>query len=558
MAFVHDDKLRFRPRLRPLDGYRRRAATAPDLMQSAADLARTGVPAGITARRTRRQSMSWIVLAAVFVSLFALLPLAFIIWVAVQTGSETVSALVFRPRVGELLVNTVLLVVLAVPISIVLSVALAWLTERSDLPGARLWAWLSVAPLAIPAFVHSYAWITLVPGLHGLRAGVLVSVIAYFPFLYLPVAAALRRLDPALEDAAAALGLGPWRVFRRVVLPQLRLAICGGSLLVGLHLLAEYGLYVFIRFDTFTTAIVDQFQSTFNGPAANMLAGVLVTCCFVLLGLEVLVRGEERYARVGSGAARHQQRARLGRATIPCLLLPIVITLLALGVPFVTISRWLVAGGADVWRFDEIGLALGQTLFLALAGALLATVAAMPMAWISIRAPGPLQRLLEGCNYIVGSLPGVVIALALVTITVRIALPLYQTLFTILVAYALMFLPRALISLRASIAQAPIELERAASSLGRPPLKALWSTTIRLSAPGAAAGMALVALGIMNELTATQMLAPNGTRTLAMAFWSYSGEIDYASAAPYAFIMVAMSLPLTWLLYVQSKRMAGR
>lgn len=528
---------------------------ASGLMQSAADLARPGLAAG---RSARLRSPSWILLAAILVSLFALLPLAFILWVAVQTGWETVSALVFRPRVGELLVNTVLLVVLVVPISIVLSVTLAWLTERSDLPGARLWAWLSVAPLAIPAFVHSYAWITLVPGLHGLWAGVLVSVIAYFPFLYLPVAAALRRLDPALEDAAAALGLGPWRVFARVVLPQLRLAICGGSLLVGLHLLAEYGLYVFIRFDTFTTAIVDQFQSTFNGPAANMLAAVLVTCCFVLLGLEVLVRGEERYARVGSGAARQQQRTGLGRATLPCLALPAVTALLALGVPFITIGRWLIAGGADVWRLDEIGLALGQTLFLALAGALLATVAAMPMAWISIRAPGPLQRLLEGCNYIVGSLPGVVIALALVTITVRIALPLYQTLFTILVAYALMFLPRALISLRASIAQAPVELERAASSLGRPPLRALWSTTIRLSAPGAAAGMALVALGIMNELTATQMLAPNGTRTLAMAFWSYSGEIDYAAAAPYAFIMVAMSLPLTWLLYVQSKRMAGR
>ncbi|TIT23202.1 MAG: iron ABC transporter permease [Mesorhizobium sp.] len=533
------------------------AGATSDLMQSAIDLAPSGLP-DTTAVRARRWSVSWISLAAVFVSLFALLPLAFIIWVAMQTGWETVASLVFRPRVGELLVNTSLLVVLAVPISIVLSVMLAWLTERSDLPGARLWAWLSVAPLAIPAFVHSYAWITMVPRLHGLWAGVLVSVIAYFPFLYLPVAAALRRLDPALEDAAAALGLGPWRVFRRVVLPQLRLAICGGSLLVGLHLLAEYGLYVFIRFDTFTTAIVDQFQSTFNGPAANMLAGVLVTCCFVLLGLEVLVRGEERYARVGSGAARQQQRTSLGRATIPCLLLPAITTLLALGVPFATIGRWLMAGGADVWRLDEIGLALGQTLFLAIAGALLATVAAMPMAWISIRSPGRLQRVLEGCNYIVGALPGVVIALALVTIAVRIAMPLYQTLFTILVAYALMFLPRALISLRASIAQAPVELERAASSLGRSPLKALWSTTIRLSAPGAAAGMALVALGIMNELTATQMLAPNGTRTLAMAFWSYSGEIDYASAAPYALIMVAMSLPLTWLLYVQSKRMAGR
>jgi iron(III) transport system permease protein len=141
---------------------------------------------------------------------------------------------------------------------------------------------------------------------------------------------------------------------------------------------------------------------------------------------------------------------------------------------------------------------------------------------------------------------------------VQLIFPLYQTVFTILVAYALMFLPRAVVSLRASIAQAPVELERAAGSLGRPPVKALWATTVRLSAPGAAAGMALAALGIMNELTATQMLAPNGVRTLALAFWAYSGEIDYASAAPYAAIMVALSLPLTFLLYAQSKRMAGR
>ena len=61
---------------------------------------------------------------------------------------------------------------------------------------------------------------------------------------------------------------------------------------------------------------------------------------------------------------------------------------------------------------------------------------------------------------------------------------------------------------------------------------ALWPITMRLAAPGAAAGVALVALGITNELTATQMLAPNGTRTLAMAFWSLSGEIDYAARRP--------------------------
>lgn len=61
----------------------------------------------------------------------------------------------------------------------------------------------------------------------------------------------------------------------------------------------------------------------------------------------------------------------------------------------------------------------------------------------------------------------------------------------------------------------------------------------------------------MTELTATQMLALNGTRTLAMAFWAKSGELDYAAAAPYALIMVALSLPLTVVLFIQSRRVSG-
>ena len=534
-------------------------AVSSDTASLAAARGAAGRPAPAL-RRARRSGwpLSWVASAALAVSLMALLPLGFIVWVGLQTGWETAYALIVRPRVGELLLNTLLLVVCTVPLCIALAVALAWLTERSDLPAARTWSWLAVAPLAVPAFVHSYAWITVAPGLHGLAGGVLVSVIAYFPFLYLPVTAALRRLDPGMEDTAASLGLGPWAVFFRVVLPQLRLAICGGSLLIGLHLLAEYGLYVMIRFDTFTTAIVDQFQSSYNGPAANMLSGVLVLCCFALLWLESAARGNERYARLGTGAARMPAGRPLGRLTLACLLLPALTTVLALGVPLFTLVRWLVAGGADVWRLGEIGPAVGQTLALGLAGAVLTTLMAVPMAWLSIRSPGRLQRLLEGCNYLAGSLPGVVVALALVTVTVRVALPVYQTAVTVLLAYVLMFLPRALVSLRAGIAQAPVELEHAARSLGRTPAQALWSVTLRLAAPGAAAGLALVGLGITNELTATLLLAPSGTRTLATSFWSYSSEIDYAAAAPYALIMVLLSLPMTWLLYTQSKRTAGR
>lgn len=495
---------------------------------------------------------------AVLVALIALLPLGFIAWVTVQTGWETAYALIFRPRVGELLINVALLEACTIPLSIVLVLALAWLTERTDLPGARIWAWLAVAPLAVPAFVHGYAWISLAPGLHGLFAGTLISILAYFPFLYLPVAAQLRRLDPAIEDTAASLGYRPARIFFRVVVPQLRLAICGGSLLIGLHLLAEYGLYAMIRFDTFSTAILDQYQSSYNGLAANMLAGVLVVCCLLLLALEAAIRGGERYARVGPGAARTVAQVKLGRFAWPCLLIPALAAALSLGIPFVTLGRWLIIGGAGAWKSSTIGAAFGKTMLFALGGAAATTLAAVPMSWLSVRAPGRLQRALEACHYYVGSVPGVVVGLALVTIMVRVALPLYQTVATLLLAYALMFLPRALIGLRASMVQAPIELEWAAMALGRTPTQAIWQVTMRLAAPGAAASMALVALGITTELTATLMLAPNGTRTLATQFWVLTGEIDYVAAAPYATLMVLLSLPLTLLLQTQSKSMAGR
>lgn len=168
-----------------------------------------------------------VVASAVLLSLLALLPLGFVIGVAFETGWQTVKALVFRPRVAELLLNTLLLVVLTLPICAVLGVALAWLTERTTLPGRRLWAVLATAPLAVPAFVQSYAWISLVPSMHGLSAGVIISVLAYFPFIYLPAAAVLRRLDPGIEDVATSLGSRPPAVFFRVVLPQLKLAVWG-------------------------------------------------------------------------------------------------------------------------------------------------------------------------------------------------------------------------------------------------------------------------------------------------------------------------------------------
>ena len=505
----------------------------------------------------RRPAMLLVVLA-MLISLLALLPVGFVITAGIDTGWETAKALIFRPRVAELLHNTLLLILFAVPGCVVLGVALAWFTERTSLRGRRLWSLMVVAPLAIPAFVQSYTWVSVIPSLHGLSAVIFLSILAYYPFIYMPVAAVLRRLDPNLEDVAASLGVPPWRIFFRVVLPQLRLAVCGGALLVAIHLLAEYGLYVMVRFDTFTTAIYDQFQSTFSGPAASMLAGVLALCCLALLMREGLSRGNARYARVGSGSARVQPTARLGPVShLLGQLLFAAVVLLALGTSLTVLGRWLWAGGLSNWANPDLWFSLRQTLWLALTGAVLTTCCAIPGAWLAVRYPGRLSRLLEGCNYMTSALPGIVIALALVTVPIHYARPIYQTEVTLFLAWVLMFLPRALINLRAGIAQAPVALEQVAQSLGKTPTVALFSITLRLAAPGAGAAVALVFLGISNELTATLLLSPLGTRTLATGFWALTSEIDYVAAAPYAFFMILISLPLTGLLYMQSQKLSG-
>jgi len=489
---------------------------------------------------------------AVIVTMLMLVPVGFSAVVAVQTGWEVLAPLVFRERVGELLLNTVLLVLFGVPLSVLVGVAGAWLVERSDLPCRRLWSVALAAPLAVPAFVSSYAWVGVVPTLGGLSGGLFISTLAYSPLVYLPAVAALRGLDPALEDAAKSLGLGPWAVFGRVVLPQLRLAIWGGGLVVGLHLLAEYGAFSLIRFNTFTTAIMVQFQSTFAGPAANALGIVLTLLCVALLAVESSTRGNLHYARIGSGAASIATRTRLATATLPSILVLVSYLAAAIGVPLVVIARWLTVG--DPWDQRWMPQAILTTALLGLLGALVTIVLAAPTAWLSVRRPSRLTRVLEGAGFLASSLPGIIVALALVTVTVRLAPSLYQTVVTVVVAYAIMFLPRALVALRSGLAQAPLALEEAAQALGVSPTRSRLRVTLPVMAPSAAAAAALVALGIANELTATLLLAPNGTRTLATQFWSASNSVAYTDAAPYALLLILASIPAVAILLAQTRR----
>jgi iron(III) transport system permease protein len=500
------------------------------------------------ADRSRTTYPPVLLAVSVVVAAVSLIPLVFVVGFGISVGWDEMWKLVVRPRTGELLSNTARLAVGCVLACAVLGTTAAWLVERTDLPGRRLWNMLLVAPLAVPAFVNSYGWVSLTPRVEGYGGALLIVTLSYYPLVYLPVAATLRGLDPALEETARALGHGPWRGFARVVLPQLRPALMGGCLLVGLHLLAEFGALQMLRFPTFTTAIYDQYGSSFNGPAANALAGVLVLCCLGLLLLELRLRGHHRYARVGGGVARKAVPARLGGFTTPALLGLLVTVVLAVGVPLGSLGYWLLVGTSTAFPVGELARTAATSVGLGLAAALLTSVLALPVAWLCVRHRGVVSTVLERSTYFGSALPGIVVALALVTVTIRFAQPAYQTTGLLLAAYAMLFLPRAMVSQRAALAQAPPVLDDVAHALGARPLTTLRRVTLPLIARGVGAGAALVFLAVVTELTATLLLSPIGTETLATRFWSNASDVAYGGAAPYAALMVLMSGPATYLL----------
>jgi iron(III) transport system permease protein len=489
----------------------------------------------------------WLLALSVAVAVVLVLPLVFLLVEAHGAGTSTILHLVFRSLTASLLWNTVRLTVVVTALCAVIGTAAAWFVERTDLPGRRVWAVLVVVPLAIPDFVVSFGWASLSTWVQGFRGAVLVMTLAVYPLVYLPVAASLRNADPGQEEVARSLGAGRLQTFWRITLGQARTAILGGCLLVALVLLAEYGAFEILGYQTFTTEIFTEFNVSFNVPTASALSLVLVLLSLLVLSGEGLARGRGRgrISRSGPLAQRVAPPRRLGRARIAVLAGFIVLVGLALGVPVGASVYWILeAGHAYLTGVSLLDAAWHTALYSGLAAAV-ATLMALPVALLAVRHRGRAYRLLERSTFLVLAMPGLVIALAFSYFTERYADGfLYQSAPLLVLAYAILFFPLALVCVRASVAQAPGGLEEVARSLGQRRLQVLWRVTLPLIGPGLGAAFCLVFLSAVTELTATLILIPTGVQTLATQFWAYQQNLAYGQAAPFALaIIVIAALP---------------
>lgn len=518
--------------------------------------------------RLRRPSQPLLGGLALAASLLALLPL---LYLAIVVAGDPAGALrpLERGRAWELLGRSVLLAALVTVTATLLGVVLAWLIERTAVPGRAVWRIVAAIPLALPSYVAAYLLISAIgprgeivqafgplvgldrlPSIYGLPAAWLTLTLVSYPYVMLPVAAALRGLDPALEEASRSLGRGAIATTWRVVLPQLRPAIGAGALLVALYALSDFGAVALSRYDTFTRAIFTSYKASFDRSGAAGLAVMLVVLTLIVLWLERRTRARGSVTRSARSSGRRLQlnasrRARTG-ALIPLLLLLVITVALPLGM----LVLWLVRAAGGEIDGTDLARALAHSVLAAAFAALAATVIALPIAMLSARSRGLGARLAEGAAYVGHALPGIVVALALVFLTLRAVPFLYQTLAALVLALALLFLPQALGPQRAAMLQLSPSLGESARSLGAGPLRVLLRVQLPLIRRGLTAGAALVFLTAVKELPATLVLSPPEFPTLATRVWAATSTSAYEDAAlPSLLLLIAGSLPLvvgTW------------
>ena len=480
-------------------------------------------------------------------ALVSLVPLWYLFTQSLSQGFQPFVAELFQERTLSLIARSGLLAASVTVASVVLGTFAAWVITMSGLPGRTLLTVAFSLPLAIPSYLSAFAWISWQPGLSGFVGALIVLTFVSFPYVMLPVAAAMGRLDPAYEEVARGMGRSQFAIVREVLLPQLRRPIAAGALLVALYALSDFGAVAAMRHEVFTWVIYGAYRAGFNPTGAATLSMVLLAAALALTFAESFVRGRSDPARAGAAVRRRDPLARRSWVIIASIG-TVAILAPSVGVPLISVIEWM---GRETTRdvsWLAVWQATGQSFVNGLATAVATLLVALPVAWCAVRMRGRLASLPERATYITHALPGIVVAISVVYVGIRAVRPWYQEFPLLIFGQVVIFLPVMVAAIRAALEKAPAALEDVAHSLGVSKAGTLARVTLPLVLPGLLAGTALTMLAAVKELPVTLLLRPTGMDTLSTKIWDFSTVSDYAAVGPYAVAMLALAAIPTALL----------
>ena len=458
--------------------------------------------------------------------------------------------------------------------ALALGTALAWIAARTDLPAARLWRVLLPIPLVFPTFVGAAAFIhTLNPGglvndllnavgvrrtpeMRGFFGAWLVLTLMTYPYVYLPVAARVRRIPAVLEESARVLGSSWSGVFLRICLPQMTAAIGAGGLLVFLYTLSDFGAVQLMRYDTLTRVI-----------ATNHLANPSVALALSLILLviaAVVVSSERRLShRLPAGGPAQSGRPivyKLGRWRWPALGFVGLSLLASVGAPLVALLDWASDGilrSARGGRPLTIGAskvidATFNTLGVSVVAAVAAVAAVLPIALMVGRYhSGALAHAVVISTF---ALPGLLVALSMRFWTLHsdLAFDLFNDTTALLVfAYTVRFGSLAMGATLVAVRGVPDLLHDSARVLGVGRARRFLTVDLPIMAAGLLAGAGLVLLSVMKELPISLLVSPLGFSTLATRIFGSFEDAFIAEAGIMAVALVMLSFVLTWFLVIR-------
>lgn len=482
---------------------------------------------------------------------------------------------------GELFINTVVFAIGSCLVAFVVGTALAWIIERTDTPMRRFFYVVAIVPIIVPGIVTTIAWLFLLspqigwinsilktvfrlPGapfnVYTLPGMMWVEGLGASPLVFLLMSAAFKSMDPSLEESASVSGANWFTTLRKVTLPLMLPTIVSVMLIVFVRTLEGFEVPAVIglpgRIQVLTSRIYVALAKT---PKDEGTAGVLATL-FVLLSIggillyRQLTRRSDRYATVGGKAYRPRQ-IQLGRMrfvtlalliayTLVIIVLPMTIMLWMSFQPFITpptvegLGRVTLRNYQRMLTFPNVVDATRNSLFLAIGAALISTLFASVVAWVTLRSRIVGKALIDILAFLPIAIPGIVMGAALVAMYVSFPIPIYGTIWVLLVAYATRFFPYGMRSASSSLVQLRRELEEAAEVSGASWLTRFRCIVLPLLRPGLLAGGIYILIVSMRELSSSSLLASPNAPVLAVLILEFQEAGNYAAVAALSVMLV--------------------
>jgi iron(III) transport system permease protein len=499
----------------------------------------------------------------------------------------------WRTYLLELLWNTLALIVGVGLGVLVLGTGLAWLVTMYRFPGRRLFESLLILPMAMPAYVMGFVFLSLFDYTGPVQSGwrwmfgpkvwfpdiasyggvVLVMTLVLYPYVYLLTRTAFLEQSASTVEAARALGLSAFGVFWKVMVPLARPSIAAGLALALMESLADFGTVGIYGYSTFTVAIYRVWFGLFSREAATELAGVLLCFTFGLLLLEHAMRGRARFSQT-TGRTRPVAPRLLtgGQAWAATGFCGLIVTG-AFVLPVAQLLYWTLATFAGGEYEARYPMFLLNTLMLAAITAVVAVIAGVVLAYGLRLSRSSIMTLCTRLASMGYALPGSVIAVGVLiplsaldhsldgilrgTLGVSSGLLLTGSIVGLVFAYLVRFLAISSQTVEASLVKVTSSMDMAARSLGTSPAGVLRRVHLPLIRGGLGCAAILVFIDVMKEMPATLLLRPFGYDTLAVRIWQLTSESFWEAAALPALTIVAGGILPVLMLMHRSRLLLG-